>query len=110
MAVTEESGREDEDDWLGVETEGTGLHLDVGGASGVEDELELMEGGGGRPGVDLIGGGRSGRSLTPEGRGGRGGSEEFTVWRVSGLVWVREPFLRAGDGAVVWGLVLGVGP
>lgn len=74
--------------------------------------MELMEGGGGRPGMDLIGGGRSGRSLTPEGRGGRGGSEElvFTVWGVSGLVWVREPFLRAGDGAVVCGLVLGVGP
>lgn len=60
--------------------------------------------------MDLIGGGRSGRSLTPDGRGGRGGSEEFTVEGVSGLVWVKDPFLSAGAGAVVWGLVLGVGP
>lgn len=31
------------------------------------EEVELMDGGGGLPGVDLIGGGRRGRSFTLEG-------------------------------------------
>lgn len=30
-------------------------------------DVALMAGGGGRPGVDLIGGGRRGRSFTPDG-------------------------------------------
>lgn len=65
-----------------------------------------MDGGGGRPGVDLIGGGRRGRSFTLEGRGGRGGSDT-----ASGLVWITGPFLAAGAGAAagVGGLRPGVG-
>lgn len=47
---------------LGEETPGAGVVL----AGGVVDRLakdELMDGGGGRPGLDLIGGGRSGSSF-----------------------------------------------
>lgn len=70
-----------------------------------------MAGGGGRPGIDLIGGGRRGRSFTLDGRGGRGGSEEFgfVVLAVSGLVWTTGPFLKAGAGAGLGGLA-GAGP
>lgn len=69
-------------------TEGVGLVLEGGGAVGLDGKVEPTEGGGGRPGMDLIGGGRRGRSLTLEGRGGRGGSEGvgFAVVEVSGLV------------------------
>lgn len=46
---------------LGEETQGAGVVL----AGGVVDRLdELTDGGGGRPGLDLIGGGRRGRSFT----------------------------------------------
>lgn len=72
-----------------------------------------MDGGGGRPGVDLIGGGRRGRSFTLAGRGGRGGSEEFVLAGlvVSALVWTTGPFLRAGAGAGAGGLdEAGTGP
>lgn len=36
-------------------------------AGGIWFEVELMAGGGGRPGMDLIGGGRSGRNFALEG-------------------------------------------
>lgn len=74
-------------------------------------EIELMAGGGGRPGMDLIGGGRKGRGFTLEGRGGREGSEEFGFAGlvVSGLVRITGPFLRAGAGDGVGGLSPGVG-
>lgn len=76
------------------------------------EEAELIAGGGGRPGVDLIGGGRSGRSFTLEGRGGRGGSEEFgvAVLVVSDFVWITGLFLTAGAGAGVGGFRPGVRP
>lgn len=105
---------------LDEETKGAGLVL----AGGVVDRLakdELMDGGGGRPGLDLIGGGRRGSSFTLAGlewkkkdlhqpaRGGktanlisnlegRGGSEGLDPLVGSGLVWLSEAFLRAGDG------------
>lgn len=70
------------------------------------EDVEPTAGGGGRPGLDLIGGGRRGRSFTLEGRGGRGGSEEFWFAAVvSGLVWITGPFLRAGAGAEGLGAV-----
>lgn len=47
-----------EGDWLGEETEGSGVALGGGVVVGL-----LMDGGGGRPGLDLIGGGRRGRSF-----------------------------------------------
>lgn len=71
-----------------------------------------MAGGGGRPGVDLIGGGRRGRSFTLEGRGGRGGSEEFgfAALVVSDFVWITGLFLTAGAGAGDGGFRPGIGP
>lgn len=99
----------EEDDWLAVEAEGAGTDLDVGGADCVVVDVDGMVGGGGRPGVDLIGGGRRGRSFALEGLGGRGGSEEF-VFVVSGLFWVTGPLLRAGAGVVVGGLRPTAGP
>lgn len=99
------------EDWA-VETEGAGLDLDGGGISWVVEEVEETAGGGGRPGMALIGGGRRGRSFTLEGRGGRGGSDWFVlaVLVVSGRFWTTGPFLRAGAGAGVGGLTLTVGP
>lgn len=44
--------------------EGAGLALEGGG---IWFEVELIAGGGGRPGLDLIGGGRSGRKFAFEG-------------------------------------------
>lgn len=95
---------------LAGETEGAGVTLD-GGGIWLAEEVELMAGGGGRPGTDLIGGGRRGRSFTVEGRGGRGGSEEFgfAELAVSALVWTAGPFLEAGAGAGFGGLA-GAGP
>lgn len=65
MDVTEEAVCEGED-WLAGETEGAGLVLE-GGGIWLAGEVEVMAGGGGRPGVALIGGGRRGRSFTLEG-------------------------------------------
>lgn len=98
------------EDWLPGGTEGAGLALDGGGDVWLAEEVEPTAGGGGRPGMDLIGGGRRGRSFTLEGRGGRGGSEElgFAVLVVSGLVWITGPFLRAGAGAGAGGGVAGL--
>lgn len=83
-----------------METEGAGLVLE-GRVIWLAEEAEGRAGGGGRPGVHLIGGGRRGRGFTLDGRGGSGGSEEFgfAVLVVSGLVWIAGPFLRAGAGA-----------
>lgn len=47
-----------EGDELGEETQGAGVVLGGGVAKD-----ELTDGGGGRPGLDLIGGGRRGRSF-----------------------------------------------
>lgn len=44
---------------MGLTLDGVGFWL--------PEEVELMAGGGGRPGIDLIGGGRRGRSFTLEG-------------------------------------------
>lgn len=66
MAETEEVVCEGED-WLEEDTEGTGLVLEGGGVSWLAEETELIAGGGGRPGVDLIGGGRRGRSFILDG-------------------------------------------
>lgn len=55
------------DGWPAGEPEGAGLVLEGGGVIWLDEEDELMAGGGGRPGVDLIGGGRRGRSFTLEG-------------------------------------------
>lgn len=106
---------------LGEETEGAGVVL----AGGAVDRLakdELTDGGGGRPGLDLIGGGRRGRSFILAGLEwekklylnqparedkranlisnleGRGGSEGLDPLVGSGLAWLSEAFLRAGDG------------
>ncbi len=57
----------DGDDWLAGETEGVGPVWEGGGVFWLAAEDELTAGGGGRPGVDLIGGGRRGRSFTLEG-------------------------------------------
>lgn len=106
----------------GEETQGDGVVL----AGGVVDRLaedELTDGGGGRPGLALIGGGRRGRSFILAGlewkkkkldlhqrarKGktadlisnleGRGGSEGLETLVGSGVVWLSEAFLRAGDG------------
>lgn len=51
------------EDWL----EGAGLVMEGGGVIWLAEGDELMAGGGGRPGMDLIGGGRRGRSFTLEG-------------------------------------------
>lgn len=51
-----------EGDWLGEETEGAGIVLGGGVVVRLAKD-ELMDGGGGRPGLDLNGGGRSGRSF-----------------------------------------------
>lgn len=53
--------------WLAGETEGAGVVLAGAGVIWLAEEVELMAGGGGRPGMDLIGGGRRGRSFTLEG-------------------------------------------
>lgn len=69
MAETTELVCEDEG-WLVEDTEVTGLALEVGGVIWLVEEVELMAviaGGGGRPGVDLIGGGRRGRGFIFEG-------------------------------------------
>lgn len=49
-------------DWLGEETEGAGIILEGGVVVRLAKHV-LMDGGGGRPGLDLKGGGRSGRSF-----------------------------------------------
>lgn len=105
-----------EGDWSGGETEGAEIVL----GGGVVVRLELMDGGGGRPGLDLKGGGRSGRSFIFAGlerkkilcssetnsnlsvnrssyRGGRGGSEELDPFLGFGLVWLSEVLFRGGD-------------
>lgn len=51
-----------EGDWLSEETAGAGVVLE-GGVVVRLAKGELMDGGGGRPGLDLNGGGRSGRSF-----------------------------------------------
>lgn len=51
-----------EGDWVGEETEGAGMALGGGVLLRLAKD-ELMDGGGGRPGLDLNGGGRSGRSF-----------------------------------------------
>lgn len=51
-----------EGDWLGEEPEGAGMVLGGGVLLRLARD-ELMDGGGGRPGLDLNGGGRSGRSF-----------------------------------------------
>lgn len=68
MAETTELVCEDEG-WLEEDTEVMGLALEVGGVVWLVEEVELavMAGGGGRPGVDLIGGGRRGRGFIFEG-------------------------------------------
>lgn len=107
---------------MSEETEGAGIVLGGGAAIRLAKD-ELMDGGGGRPGLDLNGGGRSGRSFILEGlkrktnvfvqirataifqkeetvssyRGGRGGSEASDPLVGFGLVWLSEVFLRGGD-------------
>lgn len=54
-------------DWLEGETEGAGLVLEGGGVIWLAEEVELIAGGGGCPGMDLIGGGRRGRSFILDG-------------------------------------------
>lgn len=124
MVVTEEVVCK-EGDWLGKETEGAEMVLGGGGVIGLAED-ELRDGGGGRPGLDLIGGGRRGRSFILAGlerkihisgqmrptatsqreeranvsshRGGRGGSEGLGPLVGSGLVWLSDVLLWAGDG------------
>lgn len=83
--------------------EGTGVALEAGGLVWWLEEVESMAavaGGGGRPGVDLIGGGRRGSCFVFEGRGGRGGSALV----FSGWGWITGPFLWAGTGATCFKL------
>lgn len=109
---------------MSEETAGAGVVL--GGRAVVRlAKGELMDGGGGRPGLDLNGGGRSGRSFILAGlerkinvsaqirataiyqkeetvnqrsyRGGRGGSEGLDPLVDFGLVWLSQVFLRGGD-------------
>lgn len=65
MADREEVVCEDKD-WL----ETVGFILEGQGVIWLLEEGELRAGGGGRPGVALIGGGRRGRSFELEGLGG----------------------------------------
>lgn len=60
----------EDEGWLVEDTQVMGLALEVGGVIWLVEEVELMAvlaGGGGRPGVDLIGGGRRGRGFIFEG-------------------------------------------
>lgn len=56
--------------WLGEETEGAGIVLGGGAVVRLVKD-ELMDGGGGRTGLDLNGGGRSGRSFILAGLEGK---------------------------------------
>ena len=52
--------------WAAGDAERAGLAVEDGGIW-LAEEVALAAGGGGRPGMDLIGGGRRGRSFSPEG-------------------------------------------
>lgn len=75
----------------------------VGGGVWTAGDVELKAGGGGRPGMDLIGGGRRGRSFTVDGRGKAGGSEELGVVLLVASDF-KEPFLKTEAGVGVGGL------